>query len=160
MRIHWSAVACAAATLCFLGFLGLVGCDHAQENHAQTAADRWFRVVTSEPSPEGKYQMMCKSYRQSVPIEAFAAALEHNAYLSGATGLQILDWEHDWARAVRGVLWTNTGSYDVEIYEGLEDGGMCITGLSIGGTPMLPSPAAGPAGSASTSVEPASVSAR
>jgi hypothetical protein len=158
-----SAGASAAAALCFLGFLGflgLAGCEHAQENHAQTAADRWFRVVTSEPGPEGKYKMMCKSYRQGVPIETFAEALAHNAYLNGATGLQILDWEHDWARAVRGVLWTNTGSYDVEIYEGLENGRMCITGLSIAGAPVLSLPAEGAAGSASTSAESVGVSAR
>jgi hypothetical protein len=110
--------------------------------------------------------MMCNAYRQSVPIEAFAGALAHNAYLNGATGLQILESEgvptgaEFPARAVRGVLWTNTGSYDVQIYEGIENGKMCITGLSIGGTPMLPSPAGGPADPASKSDESAGVSAR
>jgi hypothetical protein len=160
MRSLWFA---AAAGFCFLG---LAGCQHAQEDYAQSAADRWFRMVTSELTPKGKYEMMCKAYRQSVPVETFAQALARNAYLKDASGLQILESEGvptgaDFpARAVRGVLWTNTGSYDVQIYEGIENGRMCITGLSIGGTPMLPSPADGPAGAAPTSVEPAGVSAR
>jgi hypothetical protein len=115
-------------------------------------------MVTTELSAQGTYEMMCNAYRQSVPIETFAGSVAHNAYLSGATGLQILESEGvptgaDFpARAVRGVLWTNTGSYDVEIFEGIENGRMCITGLSIGGTPMLPSPAAVPAAPAPTSV--------
>ena len=161
MRTLWSAS--AAAGLCFLG---LAGCQHAQEDHAQYAAAHWFHVVTTEPTAKGTYEMMCNAYRQGVPIETFAGAVARNAYLKDATGLQILESEGvptgaDLpARAVRGVLWTNTGSYDVQIYEGIEDQQTCITGLSIGGTPMLPSPAEAPAGSAPPSAEPAGVSAR
>jgi len=147
-------------------FLAIAGCQHTYEDHAQSAAAHWFHVVTTEPTAKGTYEMMCNAYRQGVPIETFAGAVARNAYLKDATRLDILESEGvpigtDFpARAVRGVLWTNKGSYDVEIYEGIEDGQMCVTGLSIGGAAILPPPAEGPPGPAPTSVEPAGVSAR
>ena len=84
MRTFWSA---AAAAFCVLG---CAGCQHTRADYAQNAAERWVRMLAIEPTAKGKYEMMCGAYRKGVPFETFADTLAHNAYLNGATSLQVL----------------------------------------------------------------------
>jgi hypothetical protein len=130
----------ASIPLLLLTGLALPGCAPEQGVFAAT-------FISGVPSAAGKYGMMCKAYQRSVPFEAFEGAVEHDAYLAGSPAVQLIGREgSDPTATFTGVLSTRTGRYDIRIYEGVEDGRMCITGLTIGGTPMLPSPAESPPG--------------
>jgi hypothetical protein len=133
MRHVWALVLVPAA-------LALAGCAPEQSVFAST-------FISGVPSAAGKYGMMCKAYQHSVPFEAFEGAVEHDAYLAGSPGVQFVSREGaDPTATFTGVLTTRTGRYEVRVHEGVEDGRMCITGLTIGGIPMLPSPAESPPG--------------
>jgi hypothetical protein len=88
------------------------------------------------------YELLCPTYRFGVPFESFRAAVEANPVLLAATDLSINKYESGGGVAVvqKGWLIGNAGTVDAQFHLSKMDGTWCLTGIELGGTPVLPVP--------------------
>jgi hypothetical protein len=117
--------------------------------------------TTHEPSPVEKlaqgflndaardddaasYAKLCRGYSAGVPQSSVGKALRANAYLHASPSFGVYkrqSYQGGWS--LEGAVKTNVGSVGLEVYGGTEaQDAPCISGIVIGGTPVLPIPGA------------------
>lgn len=107
-----------------------------------------FALAVSSGDTERAYQLLCPSTRFGIPYAAFRTAVEANPFLISAAGVSIDKYESGGGLAVikKGWISSNAGVADAQFHLSKVDSAWCLTGVTIGGTPVLP--AAGIASSA------------
>jgi hypothetical protein len=103
-----------------------------------------FVTSVAAGEPQRAYDLLCPSTRFAIAYEAFRDAVERNAFLLAATGVSINKYESGGGLAVvqKGWLESTGGVTAATFYLSKIDQAWCLTGVEIGGTPVLPAPAA------------------
>lgn len=115
---------------------------------------RSFVTAVSGGDARRAYDLLCPATRFGVPFEVFRDAVERNPFLLAATDVSINKYESGGGLAVvqRGWLESTSGVTAASFYLSKIDQTWCLTGVELGGSPVLPAPAASP-GSASSARE-------
>lgn len=103
-----------------------------------------FVKAVAEGEPQRAYDLLCPATRFGIPYESFRSAVEHNAFLLAATGVTINKYESGGGLAViqKGWLESSSGVAAASFYLSKIDQAWCLTGIEIGGSPVLPAPGA------------------
>jgi hypothetical protein len=133
------SVALGAATLASAGCAPLVaGFDFGGDE-----AHRFVTAV-SHGEPRRAYDELCPATRFGLPYEAFEAAVDGNQFLLAASDISIDRYESGGGLAVvqRGWLESPGGVTAAAFYLSKIDQSWCLTGIELGGTPVLQAPGA------------------
>lgn len=119
-----------------------------------------FALAVSGGEARRAYAQLCPATRFGISFESFRDAVERNAFLLGATDVSIDKYESDGGLALveRGWLESSTGVTAATFYLSKVDRQWCLTGIDVGGTPVLPAPGSAAIGAA-TARDPAQVAA-
>ena len=103
-----------------------------------------FVTSVAAGEPQRAYDLLCPATRFGVPFESFRNAVEHNGFLLAATGVTINKYESGGGLAVvqKGWLESSSGVAAASFYLSKIDQAWCLTGIEIGGSPVLPAPGA------------------
>lgn len=110
--------------------------------------------------PQRAFELLCPATRFGIPYESFRAAVESNAFLLAATDVTINKYESGGGLAVvqKGWLESSNGVTAASFYLSKRGEAWCLTGIDLGGTPVLPAPgAAAPASGAASAAERAKI---
>ena len=117
--------------------------NRAPEGSPEQLARAFLRDVESGDDTAG-YAKLCRGYANGVSKPSFARAVQSNAYLHAAPKLNFANASMQaggWS--VSGPLETTLGSVGIEVHGGTEEPQrLCISGILLGGTPVLPTPGA------------------
>jgi hypothetical protein len=105
-----------------------------------------FVLAISADAYEDAYGKLCKGVRAGLSLQAFTAAVRANPYLHGATKAGEMpngrfSIESSTMTSVEPMAIESTaGTVRADAYLSKTDGAWCITGMVVGGTPVLPAP--------------------
>jgi hypothetical protein len=105
-----------------------------------------FVLAISADAYQDAYEKLCKGVRAGLSLEAFTAAVRANPYLHGATKAAEMpnarfSIESSTMTSVEPMVIESTaGTVRADAYVSKTDGAWCITGMTVGGTPVLPAP--------------------
>lgn len=102
-----------------------------------------FVLGVSGGEPRRAYDLLCPATRFGIPFDGFRDAVERNPFLLAATGVSVNKYESGGGLAVvqRGWLESTSGVTAATFYLSKIAEAWCLTGVEIGGTPVLPAPA-------------------
>jgi len=107
-----------------------------------------FALAVAGGEPRRAYDMLCPPLRFGIPFETFRPAVEANPFLIGATGVSIDTYRSGGGLAMvqSGWIASTSGVAAAAFYLSKLDQAWCLTGVEIGGTPVLPAPGTPAAG--------------